>query len=183
MPRIVKPGYEGPFSEVITAPLFIVELSLSAHVYRLCSFDEPVRLLGRDWSDSNIRVTGPTQKSGGTLTADVTVPYDTWREGGNLMQDILAERPQDRPAMVAKTYFHDDSYLEPIILLNGVIDSVNLGSSAETTKQLLRFTLVSSGNRGGVTPHIRMTAPLLNHVTPAGSIVAFNGARYEIDRR
>ena len=182
MPRPLKPGFDAPFTDTITAPLYLFELSLKQRTYRFCSFDEPIRVLDQYWYDQNIQVQGPTQKSGGTLQASVTAPYDARViEGVTLMDDILAERPQDRPTRLGFTYLHHDAYLEPVLLLEGVIDNVTLGAAGDN-KQRLTFSIVSKGNRGGVTPFIRIAKPLLNRITPAGSVVAFNGARYEIDR-
>lgn len=182
MARDLKPEYALATEESITAPLYLVELALEQRTYRACSFDTSIQVLDREWYDSNLVVTGPSQRSGGTLSATVSMPYRVSQAGGVLLDDILEARPQDRPAKLYKTYFHADAYLEPILLLDGVIDDASLRASGGGGNQRISFSIVSRGNRGGRTPFIRIAPPLLNHITAAGSVVIFNDGRYEIDR-
>lgn len=170
-------------TDKVTSPMFLVELQLQQRTYRLSSFADSVTLLGVVWLDAQISVSGPVQKAGGMLTANITIPFDVEQNGGQIMQDVIQSRPQDRPAKLYQSYFKDGAYIAPVLLLNGVIDDVQLGLGGQGVKPRISLSIASAGNRGGFTPFVRLSRPLLNWVTPAGSILIWGNGRYEIDRR
>lgn len=170
-------------SEVVTSPSFLFEVALSQRTYRLSSFADSVNLLSQQWLDASIVVSGPTQKAGGMLVAQVSIPFDAEQAGGRLIDDVLAQRPQDRPAKIYQTYYRDNAYVYPVLLLDGLVDDVVLTSGAGDQKPRITLSIASSANRGGLTPFVRLSPPLLNWMTPAGSVLIWGNGRYEIDRR
>lgn len=184
MPRANIPAEQNALlGDTITSPMFLLELQLVQRTYRVSSFADSVTLLGVNWIDAQISVSGPTQKAGGMLMASITIPFDVAQNGGTIMQDVLQTRPQDRPAKLYQTYFKEQGYVTPILLLDGLIDEVQLGLGSQNTKPRMTFSITSLGNRGGMTPFVRLAAPLLKWLTPAGSILIWNNGRFEIDRR
>jgi hypothetical protein len=179
MPRDLRPEYDAAVAEKVTAPVFIAEIILKQRTYRFASFDSVVPAFGVQFPDTNLLVTGPTQYSGATLKASLSVPYDTTQNGGRIIDDILAERPQGRSAKLWHTYWHRDSYIEPILLIEGVIASVDPGQ-ASSSKPRVSMQIISKGNHGGVTPFIRIMPPLANFITPSGSVVTIGDNNYEI---
>ena len=183
MPRPIQPALQRAISQKVTAPLYLCRLDLHGDIFHLTSFDDSLTAQGQVWTDANLGVTGPTQKSGGTLQATITAPFDVTSDGGRALIDLLlARRPQDQSAQLWKTYWYEDDYTQPVLLLDGVIDQAQIGrGGGEKEKPRVSLTLVSRGNRGGRTPAIRLGAPTLQHLTPAGSIIVWNNGRWEVD--
>ena len=183
MPRDIRSEIRDAAQQVVTAPVFLFEAWLEQHNYLVCSFDSQIYVHDRLWKDANLTVRGPTQYSGGTLKASVSVPYDTPSQNDDaiLIDDILAKRPQDRRCRLWQTYWYNDAYVEPVLLVNGIIDDVTLPRGS-TEKPRVTFDIVSKGNRGGVTPFVRLMPPTCNHITPDGSVLSFNGTKYEVKR-
>jgi hypothetical protein len=180
MPRETRPGYALAVTDKVTAPLFLCELHLVQDKYFTASFDDQITARGNVWKDSNLVVTGPTQKSGGSLQATISLPFDvTGQNGITLFDDVVNNRPHDRPIKLWITYWYADNYLEPILVLDGVIDSVRVETKVD--EQRIVFSIMSVGNRGGVTPSIRLAPPMLKYRTPVGTVISFNNQRYEIN--
>ena len=186
MPRDISPEFDSALGTRVTAPLFVCHLTLHGEDFYLTSFDDKVLfdnvLPGQLFQDANLEVSGPSQKSGGTLQATIRIPYDTKSVNNiNITDLLLTNRPQDQPVKLWQTYWHNDAYTPPLLLMDALVDDVKLGRTSGATKPKVSFVIVSRGNRGGQTPAIRLGRPMLNHLTPKGSVVLWNKGRWEID--
>jgi hypothetical protein len=123
-------------------------------------------------------VTGPDPRSGGTYEASVALPYNH----PGLMNHVLSNRLTDVPAKLWKTYFYDDAYLDPALLMDAVVSDMFVSKSSGDSLAQVTFTMISRGNWGGVTPYIRIAKPLLNHITPAGTVIVWGEQTVGIDR-
>ena len=186
MPRSLQPSFTDALSNKVTAPLFLCYLNIHGNRFYLTSFDD-VAIFddvapGQKFKDANLVVRGPTQRSGGTLQAQISVPYDIKGSGGgDLTALLIAQRPQDQRAKLWQTYWHDDAYVPPILLMDAVIDDVTFGRASGGNKPRVSFTLVSRGNRGGQTPAIRLGPPMLEHLTPKGTVIVWDKGKWEVD--
>jgi hypothetical protein len=125
-------------------------------------------------------VIGPTQKAGGSLLATINIVYDAESQSGARLFDVIMnKRPQDQPIEIWKSYWYRGAYLDPIQMLKGVIDNVSIRVQGDE-KATITITAINSGNRVGVTPHIRLRPPLINYFTPKGSVIDWNDGKWEV---
>lgn len=176
MPRSLPAYFADATALKNTPPLFLVQLELPGGTRRWSSFGETITLLGHTWTSVDLQVTGPVQKSGSTSQATFTVPYTA---DVGLVSEVLTDRPQDAIAKLYLTYFFNNVYQSPVLLVDGRVDDTVLTPPTDRGVARFRFRLVNTGNRSSVTPHIRLRPPVAQYITPRG--VTFQvGKREEI---
>lgn len=175
MARKLPADFNRATIDQVTTPVYLFEVD---GLFRAVSFDEPGLMNGARWTPCNFTVQGPEPRAGGTYEASISMPYDF----ANLMKRILAGRITDRPCALWKTYFYQDAYLDPVLLLRGIVLDVILPRSRPRAYPQVVLSITSAGNRGGVTPYIRVAPPLMKHITPAGTTIVWGEQTVAIDR-
>jgi len=161
MPRPISSTTALAVVSPVTSPLFLVHLVTQTD-HKWSSLDEAL-IGGFTWADANMEVEGPTQQSGGALEAVITVPDSLEGIGA----ECLALRPHDSRCDLYKTYWDGKNYTDPTLLIDGVVTGVEFIDGEQVRE--IAFTIRTKGNRGGVSPFVRIDASLISHITPDGS--------------
>lgn len=169
MPRTnIDAGNALAISQPITTPVYLFEL---AGYFNLCGYDAIANHNGIEWVPADMRVSGPTQRAGGTYEATISLPASY----PGLMTAFLGQRLTDVAASLYQTYFLDGSYYsEAVLLLKGSVLDVYHGRGGERSPARVSIQIASVGNRQGVSPNIRVAPPLFNTLNAPGTIILWN---------
>lgn len=152
----------------ITRPLLLIELSLSP--VQRWSTGGAVTWNGYAWSASGARVEDLSELPGAAIEGRISAP----NADGALGALLLAQGATDLPCRIWALY-GDGPYSEAdaVMLFDGVVDGTECGLRAV-------MSLITAGRRRLTAPRIRCAAPLCNFMPPAGTLLVWNGDRYEL---
>ena len=168
----------------LVAPVYLLELDCApSRRFTLNGFGDDFNLTtGPEWLGTSMQVLSLTQKSGAGMEARVRVAHDARYASFSpigLLETLLEEPQRYVPASLSVTYFTHNTYTDAKLLLSGVMSSFTLVPGA-TSQPMVEVVLVSRANRRTQTPHVRLAPPLLNAMTPEGTVIEWAGEQYEV---
>lgn len=178
MGRNIPASFDAAFEQPNTTAVYMLKMFLEQRTYRFITAGKQETIAGQVWEPEALAIRGPSQKSGAAVTLDFGVPLIPQ---GQLITDITAIRPQDRRVLLYVTYWYNDAYQTPYTLFEGLTSNVDTLPGKGAKLGAINFSAVNSGNRHSSTPFVRMRPPVLQHMTPKGSIVSWGALKLEIN--
>lgn len=170
--RDLSERLQSEIAQVVTRPVYLVELSFSVPLY--LSTGGLVAWNGQDWLPSGATVESLHELPGGSITGRLTLANSD-RAMGAL---VLGEGVRDRACRVWQIYGgapYDSG--DAVLRFDGAMDAV------EEIGDRVVIALVSAGMSLAWAPRLFWAPPMCNHLPPPGTVLLWNGEKYELEGR
>lgn len=167
MPRNLTPDIGASVDFTITSRRWLLELQYST-VLRLYSGQGTISWNGFVWTSSAFDISGPTFDSVGRGNAKAIFS----NLDATLSAILLG--PQGATGIPASIYYYDNNDAQ--LLMAGFLDGAEIDTRAN-------INIVTENLTGKSAPRLVAGPPLMNHITPSGTIISWGNERITVERR